>query len=260
MYGVTSWLNDETRSELNIAFGTGGTAVINATEEYLNTLSKSSEQRATYLAERINEDALLVCSLGLEPSGITMPVRWLVNNNSGKMYTGITPLSNTGVRLITRNTQNLHNGSVFSAGVTDDRYAMYEQDRSLIYWYYPGSYASTGIGFATPRRVEYNIDNKLRVSDLQGTQLFQTNLNQRNCSDELMIGWKYISSPNGYNDYALFEVVNGNGEIIGKFTAYDDNGTVKCLDIQNCRFATIDGTFSISYTQGDYTTPWTPAT
>ena len=175
------------------------------------------------------------------------------------MYTGITPQSNTGVRLLVRNTRNEHNGSVFSAGVTDDRYAMYEQSRNLIYWYYPSSYASTGVGFATPRKVEYNINGKLTVKDLQGTQLFQTNLSQRNCSDELMIGWKYISSPNGYNDYGLFEVVNGNGETIGKFTAYNDNGTIKCIDIYNARLVTMEGTFGMSYTEADGVTPWTPA-
>jgi len=66
------------------AFGVDGTAVIAATNEYLNGIAASDKAKATALAGFINEDPMMVCSLGLEPQGVTMPWRYI--ENDGKAY------------------------------------------------------------------------------------------------------------------------------------------------------------------------------
>ena len=64
------------------AFGQrDGLAVINATDAYLNQLAASDRDKATALAGFINEDPMMVCSLGLQPQGVTMPIRWLKGGN-----------------------------------------------------------------------------------------------------------------------------------------------------------------------------------
>ena len=68
------------------AFGQrDGMAVINATNAYLNQLAASGQagkDKATALAGFINEDPMMVCSLGLEVEGVTMPIRWLVGDGN----------------------------------------------------------------------------------------------------------------------------------------------------------------------------------
>lgn len=81
------------------AFGqTDGMAVINATNAYLNQLAASGQagkDKATALAGFINEDPMMVCSLGLEVEGVTMPIRWLVASGGAYINTGIYPEDNT---------------------------------------------------------------------------------------------------------------------------------------------------------------------
>jgi hypothetical protein len=69
------WLTAATKQAIMAAFGVDGTAVIAATNEYLNGIAASDKAKATALAGFINEDPMMVCSLGLEPQGVTMPVR-----------------------------------------------------------------------------------------------------------------------------------------------------------------------------------------
>ena len=74
------------------AFGQrDGMAVIKATNAYLNQLAASDRDKATALAAFINEDPMMVCSLGLEVPGVTMPIRWLVGDGTAYINTGVTP-------------------------------------------------------------------------------------------------------------------------------------------------------------------------
>lgn len=86
------WLRDATMQAIMAAFGVDGTAVIRATNDYLNALAASDKAKATALAGVINEDPMMVCSLGLEPQGVTMPVRWLVGDGVAWFSTGYIPV------------------------------------------------------------------------------------------------------------------------------------------------------------------------
>ena len=83
-----SWLDATAQARIIEVFGQrDGKAVIKATDDYLNGLGK---QKATVLASYINEDPMMVCSLGLEPQGVTMPKRELIGNGGVWFDTGIT--------------------------------------------------------------------------------------------------------------------------------------------------------------------------
>ena len=73
------WLKTATQQAILAAFGEEGTQVIKATNDYLNAIALTDTARAQQLADFINEDPLLVCSL-VE----TSKTRWLVGD--GKAY------------------------------------------------------------------------------------------------------------------------------------------------------------------------------
>ena len=90
LYYQCPWvLTAATTQAIMAAFGVDGPAVIAATNEYLNGIAASDKAKATALAGFINEDPMMVCSLGLEPQGVTMPVRWLVGDGSAMVDTGV---------------------------------------------------------------------------------------------------------------------------------------------------------------------------
>lgn len=75
---VKNWLSASTKQAIVAAFGASdGKAVIRATNAYLNQLAATDPTKASALAGFINEDPMMVCSLGLEPQGVTMPIRYL---------------------------------------------------------------------------------------------------------------------------------------------------------------------------------------
>ena len=82
------WLTTATKQAILGAFGADGAAVINATNAYLNALAAqgaAGKSKATALAGFINEDPMMVCSLGLEPELTVlpaMPIRMLRPQNT----------------------------------------------------------------------------------------------------------------------------------------------------------------------------------
>jgi len=82
------WLTYAARDAILAAFGqTDGKAVINATNAYLTQLAASDRDKAQALAALLNEDPMMVCSLGLQPELTVlpkMPMRLL--NNSNEAY------------------------------------------------------------------------------------------------------------------------------------------------------------------------------
>ena len=70
------WLTHATQQAILAAFGEEGMVVISKTNDYLNAIAATDPARAQQLADFINEDPLLVCSL-VE----TSKTRWLVAPN-----------------------------------------------------------------------------------------------------------------------------------------------------------------------------------
>lgn len=81
---VMSWLMTATQQAIIAAFGAEeGIAVITKTNDYLNAIALTDTTRAQQLANFINEDPLLVCSL-VE----TSKTRWLVGDGKAYVDTG----------------------------------------------------------------------------------------------------------------------------------------------------------------------------
>lgn len=98
-----NWLKGATIQAIVGAFGlTDGAAVIKATNAYLNVLAATNSTKAQALAGFINEDPMMVCSLGLQPQGVTMPDRWLIVNDHAYVDTLIQSNTITKIRLILR--------------------------------------------------------------------------------------------------------------------------------------------------------------
>ena len=98
---VSGWLSKQARQAIMAAFGVDGTAVIAATNEYLNGIAASDKDKATALAGFINEDPMMVCSLGLEPTLTTlpkMPIRLLVGDGNAWITTKVVPNSKMRVK------------------------------------------------------------------------------------------------------------------------------------------------------------------
>lgn len=102
------WLSQAAQRAIMDAFLDDGMAVIKATNAYLNQLAASGQagkDKATALAWLINEDPMMVCSLGLEVELTVlpkMPIRCLGNNGTAYINTGIIPNSTTEIELIYR--------------------------------------------------------------------------------------------------------------------------------------------------------------
>ena len=99
MFVGSFWLNGSAIQAIMDAFGADGTAVIAATNEYLNGIAaqgQAGKAKATALAGFINEDPMMVCSLPLTIS-ITMPTRRL--KGDGVAYLHIPVAINTTDRI-----------------------------------------------------------------------------------------------------------------------------------------------------------------
>ena len=122
---VGNWLEKATKAAILAAFGVvDGKAVIKATNAYLNALAATDQTKASALAGFINEDPMLVCSLGLQPQGVTMPIRLATIRNksvSNHLYSGLilpTPFSQVGKMEMTILAP--HNNTMILSGATSN--------------------------------------------------------------------------------------------------------------------------------------------
>ena len=98
---IGMWLKFATRAAILAAFGqTDGKAVIKATNAYLNALAATDSNKASALAGFINEDPMMVCSIGLQPQGVTMPIRWLVGDGTATVTTSILAYPSTKIHMV----------------------------------------------------------------------------------------------------------------------------------------------------------------
>ena len=153
----SSWLSKAARQAILVAFGhDDGWQVIGATDRYLNGIAATDQTKAQALAGFINEDPMMVCSLGLEVPGVTMPIRYLVGN--GSSYIDFNQrFKNTGLPIdakmqvmraatISRNQWLMGNYSVAETGASCFEFAIRAND--VIIWAQPDasilSYSQAG--------------------------------------------------------------------------------------------------------------------
>lgn len=86
-YNAWFILSPSAKEEINTKFGsTDGPKVINAAQQYIKSLGK---EKGSNLLQFINEDPMMVCSLGLEVEGVTMPIRGLRTDGTAYIDSGI---------------------------------------------------------------------------------------------------------------------------------------------------------------------------
>lgn len=229
------YLYPSTEAYLVSVFGASGEIIYAEAERY----AKQNPSIAPF----INEDPMLVCSLGL--SSVTAR-RYMRTDGSAVLYTGITPLSNTGVRTLVKTIQNQYNGGIFSAGTANDRYAVYDQNK-YTYWFYPNAYGGTSVFFDnTPRILEYNIAGYFRIKDIIGNIIWVSDaLNQIDCSGQLQTG--FISPyASGRCDYAYLQVQTGSN-IVANFVPFMRNNTMVWLDLVTLTIGNSTGTWTEVY-------------
>lgn len=128
-----NWLRPTTKTAILGAFGNAALAVIKATNAYLNDLARTDKTKATALAEFINEDPMLICSLDLQPQGVVMPIR-LIYGNGAYFDTLLKAGPNTKTSAIFHKLSNAGNNSpIFGA-----RHNTSQTGPTMYYYYFYG--------------------------------------------------------------------------------------------------------------------------
>lgn len=259
-----NWLTKATKQAILGAFGQrDGKAVIKATNAYLNQLAASDRDKATALAGFINEDPMMVCSLGLEVEGVTMPIRWLVGDGNSTIDTGHTPTPS--IKTHTRFKLPNNNSSVYGSAVSYN-------SRTFEIYGYDGGEINYGndyqiVGGLVGNRVEltsnanvfkYKVNNGSEVTKtfvaFTGTFPYDMSLfaNRR--------GAMPTTGASGV-EIAFYEIEDANDfkENLVPFVSQTRNGMV---DLETMTFHPNQGsgTFGTGYTEADGVTPLTPST
>lgn len=258
LYAEIPWLTQETRDAIIAAFGAeDGKMVVRATNEYLVQVMKDSgKEKAIALAGFINEDPMMVCSLGLEPQGVTMPIRWLVGNGASyillNIYATGTRQVRTKVKFTTANTGGYFFGAddaqnvksfVMGNGLWCLRYNSSVMENSLF---------TAGVHLMYMNKNVTYVDNAIfytfTASEFTGSSRFAVMGKTRNNA---------INGAASENVAMNFlEVVDANIYLV-PFISQTRDGM---LDLVNMEFYPNQGTghFTDAYTLPD-DTPWTPA-
>lgn len=100
---LCSWLSSATKQAIMAAFGNDGAAVIKATNDYLNGIAQTDLIKARALADLINEDVMVVCSLGLQPKLTvlpSMPMRLMIGSGSSYIVTDYYPNLSSKIEIV----------------------------------------------------------------------------------------------------------------------------------------------------------------
>lgn len=256
------------------AFGQrDGWAVINATNAYLNQLAASDRDKATALAGFINEDPMMVCSLGLEVEGVTMPERWMKADGNSYVDTGYKPNTNTkfdGKLKITSTgtglgSVNITNTLLYGFGASGNT-----QTWTLAYrWtdggnYYNRIYIGTDIKFGDYRySFEWDKKNfvlKNSAGTTVNTYTFQDFTFQS--ADTLPLfahksDGVYTARNNIESTDAIF---SENGVVVARLGAFKSATREGMVDVVNGTFHPNLGTGHFTYYYLRNGQPWTPST
>lgn len=260
---VYGWLMPATKAAIRGAFGAvDGTAVIKATNQYLNQLAASDRDKATALAGFINEDPMMVCSLGLEPqltvlSG--MPIRGMVSDGNAGFNTGLYPNQDMEV------TVEFYNGQGMQCPVVG---SPYPDGRRYCYSYYFGNTAWDGynddVDIGTPPAAGWHTMSKIgRVLTVDGVVKRTASVKTFNAGLMFLLGRNqnaagtdYWLSPQGEKLRKAYGTCRGQEF---KYIPFKRDGVMELLDLVSENIVMRIGTFSDGYELPDGT-PWTPST
>ena len=263
-------LNDTTTVAILAAFGqTDGKAVIKATNTYLNAIAATDPTKATALEGFINEDPMLVCSLGIEG----LPIRYCVTDGVAYIDTGIVGTQNTRLRIksILLETPPLCI-AVFGADIS------YISRNFTAWLHYYSQYDSVGYGGQqkygsdilpiTPLNTPFELDaNKTHWTNtkLDGTPIWDITFNTPSAfttpSTMALFTYKRNGVPTSdtkRHGHAECEIEDGNTHKF--FIPFIRNNVNGMLDLIGGTFyanAAASGTFTDAFYLPDGT-PWTP--
>ena len=242
---IDGWLLPLTLQAIVDAFGSAeGTEVIRKTNDYLNRIATTDPQRALLLANFINEDPMLVCSL-VE----TSKMRWLVNNADGNYI--VTPFLpdygiTYGATVIQHRAEATKEYSVFGSRTT--------QSSSFLLQIMDGKWRSQCFGgwltYGTVKlNVAYNVEFNFKGIKVDGTQIVSGDYKPSPAITDSI--WLVVNNnanaPHGsyfIGGYADFYRKDENGEITNRLVPFRRNGQMELLDILTGNLATRVGTFT----------------
>jgi len=255
-----NWLMPATKQAIMAAFGADGTAVIAATNEYLNGIAASDKAKATALAGFINtyavEDAHIVYSL-IPTLNVD---RWIDNGGTAWINTGYTPLA-FPLKLQARVKWNSHGSEKDFFGNYNGSHgtsAIFVSGGNGNSWYmWAGSAWTFGsISNDVAYDVEFNyVAASGRKGNIDGTEYTSTASNNQICtvSPEPIgvfsgAGTRNYCAPNGKITFAKIEC---GGELVRWYVPFIRNNEAGLLDL-------INGDFCKQYSVGSFTISETP--
>ena len=258
-----SWLTGATMQAILAAFGDDGVAVIKATNAYLNGIAaqgQAGKDKATALAGLINEDPMMVCSLGLEPQGVTMPIRWLVGDGASWVNTGIVPTTDTVLEMHIKIQQRVASHMVCFGSRIDQTDQFYVGMTFHLSNKLRLDFAGTRLETANAvEGTEYNIKFGKSYAIVNGTSYgtFSGSISANAKPMYIMAGNNDGSPQYGTGVIVDFAKLNSGQYNFAPFKSTTREGMV---DIVNGTFHPNMGTghFSVAYTRNGQ--PWTPST
>lgn len=252
------WLTNQTKATLITNFGeTDGQAIIDATNAYLDSLDV---EYATGLAGFINQDPMLVCSISIEPYGVSMPIRWLVGGVDSWIDTLHTPTARVKIHTLFI-PLSAQGPCVYSSAISYDRdtFECYPWGNLQFNYGNSSKWLSNGL-------LELWSDaNVFRY--IEGTGAEQTHVFPAYSGtfpfDLALFASKRSSSPatpgSGYVRMAFYEMQDANNYKARLVPCTSLNGM---LDLETLTLFPNQGTgaFTEYYTEADKLTPWTPGT
>lgn len=271
-----SWqLKPATRAAILAAFGqTDGKAVIKATNAYLNAIAATDPTKATALAGFINEDPMLVCSLGLQPQGVQMPIRGLITDGSAWIDTGWVAnggmKAKIGAKILVNKSYYFGSHNTPSQGVTND----YNRNQFNI----PNIGTNNArfnvlgsIGNDIANKIEWSMYNNIECSSIQGDGHLEVNgttiqftFNGTLAPLNTVVLFYYYYAPNQNvcdgDGCSFIELWDKDSNKVREMYPFIRNGVLGMIDTITLTFyqnANTSGSFTIEYTLPDGT-PWTP--
>jgi hypothetical protein len=247
------WLTAATKQAIMAAFGVDGTAVIAATNDYLNGIAASDKAKATALAGFINEDPMMVCSIVDTPKYrglITVGGAWFQTDfvATGGMlaYMGVKPVSGKTFQIGSHNTS--------AQGGTNN------YNRNIIF----GNKTTNRVGAEVLNvlsnntldgKLDYTIYNDLELCTY-GTPYFKVNGNLKTLSNPsgtlapqtpVVIDYgQYGGSPTDSEGVGIsyLTLYDKDGNLARTYVPFKRNNVMELLDLETGTLATRTGTFT----------------
>lgn len=257
---------------------TDGWAIINATDKYLLDIafgSSDGKQKALALASHINEDPMMVCSLGLQPMGmsIPVPVRLMYGDYRSYINTGKTVFSRSSILEVQYRFRNPSYTGNHSAAI-GGKPSYNSRDLSISFgsWYVNSKFY-IGYRSSYTNDVAYTKDANLHTVSLQANKLYNDgtliktytaySFTSVNLAIYRVFGGGGDSNGIG-QEIALGYGVVGDARGIYRFLPCLHNGGLGMYCIDDCTFYPNagSGSFAVEYgymQNGSWVT-WTPTT